>query len=201
MKLYWAPNTRSQQALWALEEAGCDYECEFVDVMQGHGQHAEYRAINPMGKVPTLEDAGVTITESAAIAAYLADRSPDKGLAPSTDDPARGRYYRWLFFSPACIEPALTQKAADLKVSPGTAGWGSYERVVETLANELGKDDFLMGKQFTMADLLIASGLRFGMFFKMIEPRPVFETYVQRCTGRPAFARAQEINDGKEVAG
>ncbi len=195
MKLYWAPNTRAQQALWALEEVGCDYERILIDVMQGAGQSEDYRAINPMGKVPTLDDEGVIVTEAAAIAAHLADRFPEQGLSPAPGESARGRYYRWLFFQASCVEPALTQKSLGFEGRPGMLGWGSYERVLETLAQELGGADFIMGRQFTMADLMIASGLRFGMFFKLIEPGPVFEAYVRRCTDRPAFNRAQAIND------
>lgn len=91
--LYTHPMSRGRIARWMLEEAGADYQVEIVN----YGPRTpEFLAVNPMGKVPAIRDDGALVTETAAICAYLADRFPQAGLAPSAA--ARGAYYRWLFF-------------------------------------------------------------------------------------------------------
>ena len=110
MKLYWAPRTRSLRALWVLEEAGVPYERVRLDLAAGEQKSPDYRAINPMAKVPALTDGPVAVAESGAICAYVAEAVPQAGLAPPVGDPARGRYLQWLFFSPGCIEPAYSHE-------------------------------------------------------------------------------------------
>ncbi len=82
MKLYWAPRTRSLRALWVLEEAGVPYERVRLDLSAGEQKSAEFRAINPMAKVPALTDGTLTIAESGAICAYVAETHPGGGSLP-----------------------------------------------------------------------------------------------------------------------
>ena len=198
MKLYWCPQTRSLRALWMLEEAGCDYERELIDIRTGAQDGPAYRAINPMGKVPTLVDGEAAVSESAAICTYVADRFPEAGLAPAIDDPARGRYLRWLFFSGGCIEPAYMQQAMGWETNKSQAAWGDYDHVIgvleEAVTDAVKRGGWLLGDAFTAADVMIGLDLYFGINFKMVEPRPVFDTYVARCTDRPAYKRAQAID-------
>jgi glutathione S-transferase len=194
MKLYWAPRSRAIRAVWMLEEAGAPYERVLVDIENGEQARPEFRAVNPMMKVPALTDGAATVAESAAICAYVADRVPDAGLAPPIGDPLRGAYYRWLFFSPACIEPALAQKVTGMELRSSAAGWGSYERVVDVLEAALTPGPWILGERFSAADVMLGADLHFAVeLFRMIDPRPAFAAYLERCTARPAFARAQEI--------
>ncbi|MEX0809798.1 MAG: glutathione S-transferase family protein [Dongiaceae bacterium] len=195
MKLYWAPQTRAASALWVLEESGARYERSLVDIRAGAQMTAAYRAINPMGKVPALDDDGTIVTEAAAICAHVADRFPAASLAPPIGDPARGAYYRWLVFEPACIEPAFMQKHTGLEVDSTTAAWGSYDRVIDTLDAALATGPWILGENFTAADVMVGGAVRFGIAVKMIEPRPSFSAYVSRCEGRPAFQRAVLIDE------
>ena len=94
MKLYWAPQSRAFRALWMLEEAGCPYERVLVDIRKGVQASQEYRAINPMMKVPTLTDGEAVVAECGAICAYVAERVPEARLAPPLGDVDRGRYLR-----------------------------------------------------------------------------------------------------------
>ena len=82
MKLYWAPHTRSLRALWVLEEAGVSYERVRLDLSAGEQKSAEFRAINPMAKVPALTDGPLAVAEIGAICAYVAEAVPQAGLAP-----------------------------------------------------------------------------------------------------------------------
>src|SRR5439155_22541155 len=128
MKLYWSPRSRSFTALWLMEEAGHPYERVLTDISTGAQRAPEYLAINPMGKVPALQDGDATLAEAAAICAYVAERYPDAKLAPPVGDPSRAKYLYWLFYGPGCIEPAIVQLATKIEMNPVAAGWGDARR-------------------------------------------------------------------------
>ena len=195
MKLYWAPGTRSLRTLWMLEEAGVDYERVHVDIRNGGQNDPAFRKINPMGKVPAFEDGAAQLAESAAICAYIAERCPEAGLAPKIGDPLRGRYFHWLFFAPGCIEPAFTQKFANIELPTTAAGWGDFTRVFDALETALKPGPWILGETFSAADVMIGCDLLFGVErFKIVEPRPVFAAYLERCHARPALQRALAID-------
>jgi glutathione S-transferase len=138
------------------------------------------------------------VTEAAAICAYLADAFPDAGLAPPAGNPRRGPYYRWMFFSAGPVEAVVTGKALGLLApadKKAMAGYGSYEEVLDALERAVSGAEWLCGEQFTAADLYVASQLNFGMQFGILEKRDAFGAYVARATERPAFARANQLDD------
>jgi glutathione S-transferase len=195
MKLYWAPRTRALRALWILEESGAAYERVRLDLSAGAQKSAEFRAINPMAKVPALTDGAVSVAESGAICAYVAEACPDAGLAPPVGDPARGRYLQWLFFSPGCIEPAYLTKSANITVSSLQAGFGDFDRVFDVLEAAVQPRPWLLGERFSAADVLIGADLHFGTdIFKIVPERPALRAYIDRCLARPAFQRAKAID-------
>jgi glutathione S-transferase len=181
-----------------LEEAGRPYERALIDIRSGAQSKPEFRAINPMMKVPalteSLADGEARMAESAAICAYIAERVPEANLAPPLGDPRRGRYLHWLFFSGACIEAAITQKFAGFEMNTVSAGWGDFNRVFDVLEAAVQSGPWILGEQFTAADVMIGSDLRFVIdIFKMVEPRPAFTAYLERCAARPALQRAMAI--------
>jgi glutathione S-transferase len=195
MKLYWSPQTRSFRALWMLEEAGRSYERVLIDIRKGTQSTSEFRAINPMMKVPALADGAAMLAESGAICAFVAERVPEANLAPPLGDPLRGRYHHWLFFAAACIEPAYTQKFIKFELNSSQAGWGSFERVIDVLGDALRSGPWILGERFSAADVMLGSDLHFGIsLLKIVEPRPEFTAYVARCAARPAFQRASAID-------
>ena len=197
MKLYWCPKTRAATAIWMMEEAGQPYERVLIDISAGAQKKPEYLAINPMGKVPALQDGEATMGEAAAICAYVADRYPQAKLAPPVDDPRRAKYLYWLFFAPSCIEPAIMQIFTKLEVPSSTAGWGDATQAFGVLDKALEKGPWLLGDDFRACDVVIASGLNFAIRqFKMVPARPSFDRYLDRCAARPAFQRAQQIASG-----
>jgi glutathione S-transferase len=177
------------------EEIGAPYERVLID-LKSRAQHtAAYHAVNPMEKVPALQDGEACVAESGAIIAYLAEKFPQAGLAPAIGEATRGRYLQWLFFSSAGIEAAITQKYTKAEMPEGTAGWGSFDKVFDVLEEVLLSSPYLLGDRFSAADVLIAADLHFTInAFKLLEPRPVFASYLERCQGRPAFQRAAKIN-------
>jgi len=197
LTLYTSPMSRGRIARWMLEETGAPYETVLLDFGPSM-KTADYLAINPMGKVPAVTHGGVTITETAAIIAYLADLFPDKYLAPAPASPDRAAYYRWLFFMAAPYESAVTNKTFQFELPPGrgmSAGYGSFGLVMDTLEKALTASPYLAGPNFTAADLYTAAQLSFGLRFKTIEPRPAFQAFVARHTARPAYLRATAIDD------
>ena len=109
MKLYYAPQTRAGRPRWLLEELGVPYEIVPVDLAQGEHKKPEYMKIHPHGAVPALADGDLVLFESAAICMYLADKYPEKKLAPAVGTPARGLYYQWMIYTMATLEPPVVQ--------------------------------------------------------------------------------------------
>jgi glutathione S-transferase len=197
MKLYWAPRTRSLRALWVLEEAGAPYERIRLDLSTDEQKTPDFRAINPMAKVPALTDGPVAVAESGAICAYVAEAHPNAGLAPPLGDSERGRYLQWLFFSPGCVEPAFLTKSANIPVDPRMASFGDFDRVFDVLEAAVAKGPWLLGERFSAADVMIGLDLHFGIdIFKLVPTRPVLRAYVDRCLARPALQRAKAIEAG-----
>jgi glutathione S-transferase len=194
LTLHYHPYSRAAGTLWALEEAGVPYELKVVDIMKGAQKRPEFLAINPMGKLPTLVDGDVVVTEAAAIALYLADRYAAGRLAPALDDPRRGTYLRWSFFAPSVIEPAVMAKGSGWEVKEVSAGWGNHASMLAATEAAIAKGPFLLGEDFSMADVVFGGLLRFLMQFKQVEPTPTFTAYVERLNARPAFQRAEARN-------
>lgn len=195
---YTNPMSRGRIVRWMLEEVGAPYETHVLEYGPPM-KTPEYLALNPMGKVPTLVHGDIVVTEGAAICAYLADTFPDAGLAPPPDSPARGAYYRWLFFGAGPVEAAVTDASMDLRPEgpelQGRVGYGSLDRVLDTLSAQLSTHDYIAGNTFSAADVYTGSGIVWGMMFGTMEERPGFRPYAERITSRPAAVRAREIDD------
>lgn len=192
MKLYWAPQTRSSRAVWMLEEAGVSYDLELVDIRNpGRQDSADFRAASPMRKVPALSDGGVQMAESAAICLYIADRYSAGVLAPASDDPLRGRFLYWLLYTPAVIEPTMSEKINKIQTNRGRNGWGDFDTMMTTLSTGLGAGPWILGEQFTAADVMLGSSVHFLQLFNMLGDAPALVDYVERCRQRPAFKAAQ----------
>lgn len=192
--LYHHPFSRAAGVVWMLEEVGVDYELSFVDILKGGQKAPSIVALNPMGKLPVLTDGELVMTESAAIGLYLADRYAPGRLAPKIDSPERGTYLRWSFYAPSVIEPGSMTKQAGWSVKEGQVGWGNYEAMLQTIESAVAGRQFLLGDQFSMADVIFGGTLRFMLTFKMLDPRPVFAEYVERLNQRPALKRADQRN-------
>jgi glutathione S-transferase len=191
LKLYHASPSRSSVTLWMLEELGEPYEIELLSLKNGDQHKPEYLAVNPMGKVPTLDDAGTIVSEVSAICCYLADAYPKAGLAPAVHDKLRGPYLKWLFYVPSCVEPAVLDKAMNRPPPPrSTAGWADYDTVIEVLRAATAKAaPYLLGERFTAADVVVGSSLRWLMQFKLIPELPEFVAYTDTLKKRPALQR------------
>lgn len=194
--LYTNPMSRGRIARWMLEEVGAPYRT----VALSYGPEMKspsYRALNPMGKVPTLTHGRHVVTECGAICAYLADVFPTAGLAPPPAE--RAAYYRWLFFGAGPVEAATTNHAmgfvtADAK-QQGMLGYGSLERVVDALAAAVAAAPYLTGERFTAADVYVGAQIGWGLDVGALPRRAELVDYAARVREREAYRRAKALDD------
>jgi glutathione S-transferase len=201
LTLYHASPSRSSVVLWMLEELGQPYDVKLLKLSAGDNLRPDYLAVNPMGKVPALDHKGTVVAEVAAICTYLADEFPQAKLNVPTGTPRRGVYLKWLFFGPSCLEAAMIDRAAPRKEEPRRAmlGYGSFDTVMDVIARAVENGPWLMGEQFTAADIVVGANIRWGTHFKLLPERPEFSAYIARIAARPAAQRA-EAKD-KDFAG
>lgn len=192
--LYHHPFSRAANVVWMLEEVGVPYELRYVDLQSNEQKKPEITALNPMGKLPIIRDTELVVTESAAIGIYLADRYAPGRLAPDSSDPERGTYLRWSLFAPSVIEPGVLAKASNWPVRESNAGFGNYDAMIKAMQSALAGRDFLLGKKFSMADMIFGGTLGYMLRFKLIEALPEFTAYDDRLVQREARQRADGIN-------
>lgn len=193
MKLYYWPKTRAFRILWMLEELGTAYELECINIRTHEQSSPQFAAVNPMMKIPALEDGDAVFAESGAILLYLADKFPQSGLAPALNDPHRGRFLQWLFFTPACLEPAMAEKFSGWTSNSFSFGWGDFNRVIQALEEGVSPGPWILGTSFTAADILLASTIQIALQAKLLSNKPTLEDYVARAYARPGCLRAQAI--------
>lgn len=196
--LYYAPRTRATRPRWLLEELGVPYELVRIDLATGGHKKPEYLAVHPLGVMPALKDGGQTLIESAAICLHLADKYPDKGLAPLPGTPERGEYYQWILFGVATVEPPLgdlfklqVMTPAD-KRDPAAieAAKKKLGAALDVLRKAVAGKEYLVGGRFTVADLMMGSMLSWAKSMELLGGHPELAEYAKRQTGRPAFRKA-----------
>ena len=191
MQLFWCPGTRAQRGAWMLEETGLDYERVTIDIRDPNlPRDPRFAAASPMGKVPALADGAVGLADSAAICMYLADRYPSCGLAPAVDDPRRGAYLYWMVYTPGVIEPAIAEHLNKMTPNRLSSGWGDFDAMIETLVAGLGDSPWILGDEFSAADVMLGSSAHFMKAFGLLPDVPALEAYRERCMERPACQRA-----------
>lgn len=189
--LYHCPYTRSTGALTLLEELGADYQLHVMNMKLGEQRQPEFLAINPMGKVPTIRHGKSIVTEQVSVYLYLADLYPEAKLAPPLGDPLRGPYLRWMVFYGSCFEPAVVDRVQKREPIPEQRSpYGDFDSVMKTLLGQLQKGPWLLGEQFTAADVLWGGALNWTTQFGLIPEEPVIRSYIARFLERPAYQRA-----------
>jgi len=193
--LFWCPQTRASRTLWLLEEIGRPFQVRTIDIRDPEAKKdPDFVKASPMGKVPAIMDAtlGGTIylADSAPIALYLADRYSAAHLAPGIDHPLRAQFLYWMNYTPGVIEPAMMERFMGIEVPRSSSGWGNFDTMIEVLENGLKDKDWLLGDDFTAADVLVGSSVYFMKKFGILPESPVLEAYVERCLERPAYQKA-----------
>jgi glutathione S-transferase len=177
LTLYTNPMSRGRIARFMLEEVGQPYETVFLDFGE-EMRRGDYRAINPMAKVPALVHDGHVVTEVAAICTYLAMAFPEKGLMAED----KAAFFRWMFFGAGPLEA-------------GRTGYGSLDRVTRTLTGHLERNYYFADNRFTAADVYVGSQIGWGLRFGTIPANDALKAYWDRISTRPALAAANAKDD------
>lgn len=189
--LYHRSKTRATRFIFLLEELEAPYTIHTVTTRNRDGSGAVDPANpHPHGKVPAISDDGVVVFESPAIALYLTDRFPDKGLGPLVGSAERGPYLSWLCYYTGVLEPAFMSKFMKMEVPRGTAGWVPAEEAMAVLLQRLSRGPYLLGERFSAADILYATTFALFRQSPFMPASALLEEYVARVTARPAYARA-----------
>ena len=191
--LFHCPNSRSSGTLVLLEELGAPYELRVLNMQAGEHRQPAYLGINPMGKVPVILHGDVLVTEQVAVYLYLADLFPGAGLTPPIGDRRRGPYLRWMAFYAGCFEPALVDRA--MKRDPGPhamSPYGTFDSVMSALTGQLRAGPFMLGEEFSAADVLWGSALGWTTRFGLVAETPEIKAYIGRVAERPAAVRVRE---------
>jgi glutathione S-transferase len=206
----WVPEfaygqVRDLRARWALEEAGIPYKTRLLEL--GDQDKPDYRALQPFGQVPILQDGDFTLFESGAIVLYIGERS--ETLLPK-DPLARAHAAQWLIAALNSIEPFLMNVALiDLFYAneewaklrrPGAVDFA--KRRLGGLSKVLGDKPYLDGDRFTAGDLMMTTVLRILKHTDIVTSDKRLAAYIDRCTARPAFKRAldAQVGDFREAA-
>lgn len=198
--VYGYPNTRTSRVTWLLEELGQDYKFHLIDLMKGEGHSPEYKAINPSGKVPALSDDELVLTESSAIMSYLGDKYGDATLVPSPGTANRGLYDQWACFAIAELEQPLwtigkhkfaLPKERRVPAVFETAEW-EFQKALKLLSVGLGDKDYILGDDFSAADILLGHTLFWGLSFKQSVEQENLIRYIERIKNRPSLLSAKQ---------
>ncbi len=205
MKLYGMGQSRSFRALWALEESGLEYEFVATTLRtdgsdSNSAKHPDYLALNVQGKVPTLVDGDLVLTESIAIMNYIARCAPDSGLLPKISTPAYSRLDELVCFILAELEQPLWSKGKHLFALPEehripamfeTAKY-EFNKAVNTLDHLLADGEYAVGDRFSMVDILLAHTFNWAIRFEFEVPEK-YSSARDRHYQRPAAQRAMAV--------
>ena len=190
--LYHSPASRAFTAYWLLEELGVPFQVVNVDIRKGDQKKKDYLKLNPSGKVPTLTDGKVVVSENPAICIYLADRYGYGGLAPKIDDVDRGAYLKWMVYSTAVLDPLLSLHPKHIDLPGAETGFGAFDDMVEVLAKAVKGRKYLLGDRFSAADVMLGSTISAALRRKTLPETPVLLDYNARLTVRDAYHRAAD---------
>lgn len=201
----WVPEfargqVRDLRVRWALEEAGLPYRSRLL--IQGDQDKPGYRALQPFGQVPIMEDDdGVALFESGAIVLHIGAKS--ETLLPK-DPIARAKATQWLIAALNSVEPSLVNLFL-VEVIFAKEEWAKLRRPAALefakkrlagLSNALGDKPYLDGDRFTVGDLMMATVLRIPGYTDIVTSDRRLGAYLERCTSRPAFKRALDAQMG-----
>ena len=204
MKLYGMGQSRSIRALWALEEAGIPYEYQEVtlrtDATDAHSaKHPSYLELNTQGKVPTLVDNELVITESMAVLNYIARSAPESGLLPKASMAAYAKHDELVSFILLELEQPLWTRGKHLFALPeahrvpaifDTATF-EFAKAIKCLEHLTAGGEFALGNQFSLVDILLAQTLNWALRFDFHVPDNLVaykDHHYQRCAMQRALA-------------
>ena len=201
LRLHYFPTSAAMAAHAALAEAGADYELALVERDENDQSPPEYKKLNPSGRVPTLEDGDLVITESAAIVLHVGDRFPESGLNPPVGTPERSLLYRRLIFLTNTLQATLMRWFYPERYTTDPAGADALQaraaeelRVIyDQLERDLEGREWIVGDSRTGADLYLFMLTRWGRFQEPAAwDRPNLRAHFLRSLELPGVRRMVE---------
>ncbi|MBD2345401.1 glutathione S-transferase family protein [Anabaena subtropica] len=179
LKLYGGAFSRASIVKWYLEELEVPYEFVLIDMQAGEHRQADYLKINPFGKLPAIADGDFQLWESGAILLYLTDKYGKNSLSPDE----RGILSQWVLFANATLGTGIFVEANREKEMP---------RLLTPLNEIFECQPFLLGNQFSVADVAVGSMLAYiPMMLKLdLSEYPAVVNYIKQITERPAFKKS-----------
>ncbi len=198
MKIYHAPNTRSVRIVWLSEELGLDYEIERFKLGDPAMRGPDYLRVHPMGRVPALEDGGVTIFESGAIVQYLLAKYGDGRLALTVDSADFAPYLQWLHYAEGMIMPPVNTIVVETILLPEERrNQVNADRAIKLVTRMLGAvDQRLEGREYLAGDFSgadIMTGHACIVANRLggdVSDKPNVASYIERLQARPALRSA-----------
>jgi len=201
MKVYFAPQSRAVRTVWLLEEMGLDYELHNFQLGAKEMRSEPYLSINPMGRVPVLEDGAVTLSESTAIAQYLIARHGDGALARAPDSPDFPAYLQWMHYAEGMIMPPVNTIVVEtILLPPERRNQGNADRAIKLLNRSLaGLETYLEGKEFLAGSFSAADTITghacviTANLGADLSDKPNIAAYRERLLVRPALQKALSL--------
>ncbi len=185
--LYHSPDSRSSRFIWLLEEIGEKYEVVYCSIVRRAGGIVDPRNAHPEKRVPALMHDGQLVTEQAAIALYLTDTFPEARMGISIGEARRAAYLVWLAFYAGEVDPVyITRWLYADRLDPITLR--DQARVVDRVSGTLTDGPYLLGQQFSAADILVSGPFEWD---RALAPgNPHIQEWLARLNARPAAQRA-----------
>lgn len=201
LTIYHVPGTRGVRAIWLCEELGLPYAVEPVDFSPEFRGSAQWRALNPVGKVPVLRDTNngdFVMFESGAMVQYILDRYGNGQLQPVVGTPEHGLYLQWSWFAEATFARPLGEVVnhsrefpGDQKIDSVVAEMLGRGRVcAEAVGTAVGDQSFILGDTFSAADIMLGYTLLLAERFLPEGLPATVQPYWQRLAARPAFQKS-----------
>ncbi len=199
LKLYHSPRTRSVRIYWLLEELAVPYELETLAFTLETLKAAAYLKVHPLGKLPAIQDGDLIMFESGAILEYILEKYGNGRLAPAPGSPDRGAFLQWVHFAEATATPPLSDIAQHMLFKPEAEripavvadGQARVAAVLAALEQTLAGKQYLLGSEFTAADIMMGYSLLLVKWFGLLTPEyPNATAYLARLEQRPALRKA-----------
>ena len=201
LRIYHSKQSRSMRVVWLCEELGLDYTLSHLAMFSDEMKAPEYLRLNPLGKVPTIDDDGFVLWETTAIFEYLDGRHGEGRLVPPGDTQAGALVRQWMAYGENPLTVIMGEVAAHSGPMPEERripalverGREIAPALVRVVERALADRDWIVGDGFTAADIMIAFGLNIARHLEYVGPdTPRTEAYLARIVARPAFQRAAE---------
>jgi glutathione S-transferase len=196
---YGSPMSSAVRTHWMLEEIGVPYEYKRISLREGDNKKPEFLKVSPGGKIPTIQDGEVTLTESMAINFYLAEKY-GKGLMPA-DIVQRAQVYEWSFWSISNVQPLFLTVLLHTMIKPDAerdpkaveTARAQIPPYLDLLNDALQRSEYLVANRFTVADLNTASVIGLGSFVGVdFSGYANIQAWLARVQSRPSFAKSME---------